>query len=76
MYGDAFADDCAGGHSWVEGAVGVLEDDLHTSSEVSELSSAHGVDGLSVEDDLSVVGFLELEDGASEGGFTATALPY
>ena len=39
---DAFADDGAGGHSGVERAVGVLEDDLHSAAEVAEFAAAHG----------------------------------
>ena len=34
------------------------------------------VDGLTFEEDLAAGGFLQVEDGASQGGFAAAALPY
>jgi len=71
---EGLADDGADAHAWVQGAAGVLEDDLHLTAEFAEGRAAGGVDVLAVEGDGSRGGGDEAEDGASDGGLAAAGL--
>jgi hypothetical protein len=68
---DGFADDGGDAHAGVEGADGVLEDDLHLASEAEDFGGGGGEDVLVLVEDLAGGGGDESEDGSSDGGFAA-----
>lgn len=68
---EGFGDDVADAHAWVEGAGGVLEDDLHLFSEGS-LCAGVGLEDIDpIEGDGACGCGCETEDGAADGCFAA-----
>ncbi len=68
------SDDVEDGHSGVEGADGVLENDLHLSTESAQGFGGEVEQGLPPEVHLAGGGAIEGDDGPSDSGLSATGL--
>jgi hypothetical protein len=68
VHDQPLADDLADRHPRVEGAVRVLEDDLHVAPELLHLARRRFEDVLAVEQDLATGGRDQPHDRAGHGG--------
>ena len=69
------ADDVARRHARVEGAVGVLEDELHAAVHGAHAAALELGEVFAVEEDLAGCGLHQLHDAAGHAGLAAPALP-
>ena len=67
-------DDLTDGHTGVQGCIGILEDELHLSAHGLELLLVHLGDVATLEVNLAGGRRIEVHDGATGGGLTATGL--
>ena len=73
---EGFGEHPAHGHPGVEGAVGVLEDDLHLPPDGPEFPPAQGEHVRAVEKDFAIGGLNQAEDGSACRGFAAAGFPH
>ena len=65
-------DDVFDSQAGIEGAEGILKDDLHVAAEAAKFGVARGEQIVTVEADTAGSGFDEAEDDAAEGAFSGT----
>ena len=71
MHKQAFADDFADGQAWREGAVGILEDDLHVRLEFLQFFAADAAEVMCFKADITPVR-QHVQEGFAEGAFART----
>ena len=76
VHNEGLADDVAGAHARVQGAVGVLEDDLHAAAHRPKRPALQAGEVNAVEGDVPRRRTVELEDAAAHGGLARAALSH